>query len=139
MKTELCVPSDLKYMSVVERWLLDSLQIELGNIINCQTLSNRLRLVLVEAYSNVVRHAHKEQPQLPVLIKLELQEREIKLEIWDQGQGFNLASYAPPNFNQAQDGGYGWLIITRLMDKVEYRLQVNGKNCLKMETQLPGK
>ncbi|NEO73403.1 MAG: anti-sigma factor, partial [Moorea sp. SIO3H5] len=55
MKTELQIPSDLKFLSIVENWFLGILQVELGNRVDWPSLSNRLRLVLVEAYSNVVR------------------------------------------------------------------------------------
>lgn len=137
MKTELHVPSDLKFLSIVESWLLGSLEVELGDSVDWSRQSSRLRLALVEAYSNVVRHAHRDQPNLPVLIRLELKERDIIVEIWDYGKGFDLSTYLPPNPDDKQESGYGWLIMNRLMDRVEYRLQVNGRNCLKLETSLP--
>ncbi|MFE1748651.1 ATP-binding protein [Coleofasciculus sp. H7-2] len=137
MKTELHVPSDLKFLTIVESWLLGCLEVELTDSVDWPRQSNRLRLALVEAYSNVVRHAHKEQPNLPVLIRLELKNRDIALEIWDHGQGFDLSTYLPPNPDDKQESGYGWLIMNRLMDRVEYRLQVNGRNCLKLEASLP--
>ncbi|NEP49025.1 MAG: anti-sigma regulatory factor [Moorea sp. SIO3C2] len=136
MKTELQIPSDLKFLTIVENWFLGILQVELGNRVDWPSLSNRLRLVLVEAYSNVVRHAHRDQPNLPVLICLELKERDIALEIWDYGQGFDPSSYAAPSPGDLQENGYGWLIIHRLMDRVEYRLQVNGRNCLELQVSL---
>lgn len=137
MRTELHVPSDLKFLAIVENWLLGSLEVELGNHIDWQRQSNRLRLVLVEAYSNVVRHAHKDKPTLPVLIRLELQDRDIALEIWDHGVGYDVDTYVEPNPESMQEGGYGWLILNRLMDRVEYQLQVNGLNCLKLQASLP--
>lgn len=137
MKTELHIPSDLKFLTIVENWLLGCLEVELGGSVDWPRQANRLRLALVEAYSNVVRHAHKDQPNLPVLIRLELKDRDIALEIWDHGQGFDLSTYLPPNPDDKQENGYGWLIMNRLMDRVEYRLQVNGRNCLKLETSLP--
>ncbi len=136
MRTELHIPSDLKFLTIVENWLLDSLEVELGDHVDWPRQANRLRLVLVEAYSNVVRHAHRDQPNLPVLIRVELQDRDIALEIWDHGQGFDLSTYLPPAPENRQENGYGWLILNRLMDRVEYRLQVNGRNCLKLETSL---
>src|SRR5689334_21249803 len=123
MRTELHVPSDLKFLAIVENWLLGSLEVEVGDYVDWPRQSNRLRLVLVEAYSNVVRHAHKDQPNLPVMIRLELQNRDIALEIWDQGQGFDLSTYLPPTPESLQDGGYGWMILNRLMDRVEYLTQ----------------
>ncbi|MBW4654951.1 MAG: anti-sigma regulatory factor [Kaiparowitsia implicata GSE-PSE-MK54-09C] len=139
MRTELHVPSDLKFLTVVETWLLSSLELELGEEVDWQRQANRLRLVLVEAYSNVVRHAHRDRPNLPVLIRVELYERDVHLEIWDHGNGYDLSTYLPPAPDDCQEGGYGWLILNRLMDKVEYRLQVNGRNCLRLEATLPKK
>lgn len=137
MRTELHVPSDLKFLTIVENWLIGSLQAELGESVDWAKHSNRLRLVLVEAYSNVVRHAHRNQPNLPVLMRLELRGRDIHLEIWDYGRGYDLSTYLPPNPDELQEHGYGWLILNRLMDKVEYRLQINGRNCLKLESTFP--
>jgi serine/threonine-protein kinase RsbW len=137
MRTELHVPSDLKFMAIVENWLLGSLEAELQDQVDWTRQSNRLRLVLVEAYSNVVRHAHRDQPNLPVLIRMELKDRDLQLEIWDHGQGYDLSTYLPPTPDEHQEGGYGWLILNRLMDRVEYRLQVNGGNCLVMQAKLP--
>jgi serine/threonine-protein kinase RsbW len=137
MRTELHVPSDLKFLSIVEEWLLGSLEIEFGDSVEWSRQANRLRLVLVEAYSNVVRHAHRGRPNLPVLIRLEVKERDVCLEIWDHGKGFDLSTYLPPEPEDMQEGGYGWLILNRLMDRVEYRLQVNGRNCLTLEATLP--
>lgn len=136
MKSELHVPSDLKFLSIVESWLLGCLQIQLGETVDWSRLSSRLRLALVEAYSNVVRHAHKDQPNAPVLIRLELKDQDIALEVWDRGEGFDMSTYFPPNPMDKQEGGYGWLIMHRLMDKVEYQLQSDGGNCLKLEVTL---
>jgi serine/threonine-protein kinase RsbW len=137
MRTELHVPSDLKFLTIVENWLLGSLEVELGDTVDWTRQSNRFRLALVEAYSNVVRHAHRSQPNVPVLISLVLKDRDITLEIWDHGQGYDLSTYLAPDPTDKQESGYGWLIMNRLMDRVEYRLQVNGRNCLKLEANLP--
>lgn len=136
MKSELHVPSDLRFLTIVENWLLECLEIELKELADWSHHSNRLRLALVEAYSNVVRHAHKNQPYLPVLIRLEIKEEDITLEIWDCGEGYDVSNYMPPSPSDKQEGGYGWLIMNRLMDKVDYRVQINGCNCLKLEATL---
>jgi serine/threonine-protein kinase RsbW len=137
MKSELHVPSDLSCINIVETWLLVCLKIHLGDSVDWSEQSSRLRLALVEAYTNAVRHAHKDQPSSPILLRLELNDCKLALEIWDYGQGFDISTYFPPHPSQKQEGGYGWLIMNRLMDKVEYRLQVNGANCLKLETTIP--
>ena len=139
MKTELQVPSNLSFLTIVEHWLLSSLEVELGEHIDWPRQSNRLRLVLAEAYSNVIRHAHRDQPNLPVLIRLEIQERDLALEIWDYGQGYHTEDYNPPTPEAKQESGYGWLIMNRLMDRVDYSLQIDGRNCLKLEANIPEK
>ncbi len=138
MQTELRIPSDLRFLAIVESWLLGSLQVELGTWTDWPKWENRLRLVLVESYSNVVRHAHRDQPDLPVRLCLELQGETLMLEVWDSGQGFDLSTYLPPGPDQFQEGGYGWLILNRLMDKVEYQVKIQGKqNCLRLQANLP--
>jgi len=137
MKTELHLPSDLRFLSVAEEWLFSSLQVSLGDEVDWTRQTGRLRLALVEAYSNVVRHAHFEQPNIPIILKLELRDRDLSLEIWDQGQGYNPSDYQAPSPQDKQEHGYGWLILNRLMDRVEYQLQVDGSNCLKLEANLP--
>ena len=137
MKSELHVPSDLSFINIAEQWLFGCLQLQLGESVDWIKQSGRLRLVLTEGYSNAVRHAHKNKPGLTILLRLELKDRDLSIEIWDYGEGFDLSTYFPPNPTEKQEGGYGWLIMNRLMDKVEYQLQVNGANCLKLETTLP--
>lgn len=84
-----------------------------------------------------MRHAHNEQPDLPILIRIELNNSNLSLEVWDQGVGFELEDYAAPEPGDFQEGGYGWLILNRIMDRVEYQLQVGGnRNCLKLEKNL---
>lgn len=138
MQTELRIPSDLKYLPTIEAWLLGTLRIELEAWPEWPKWENRLRLVIVEAYSNVVRHAHQGQPEMPVLLKLDLQTDVIHIEVWDHGQGFDLSTYLPPSPERQQEGGYGWMILNRLMDKVEYQVKgPDGRNCLQLQAHLP--
>ncbi len=137
MKAELHLPSDLRFLGVAEEWLLSTLKLSLGDEVDWTSQTGRLRLTLVEAYSNVVRHAHHEKPNLPIILKLELHGRDLSLEIWDQGKGYNPSDYQPPSPEAKQEHGYGWLILNRLMDRVEYRLHVEGGNCLTLEANIP--
>ncbi|MEM6518042.1 MAG: anti-sigma regulatory factor [Cyanobacteria bacterium P01_D01_bin.71] len=138
MQTELCIPSDLKFLPVIEAWLLGTLRTELEEWPGWPTWESRLRLVVVEAYSNVVRHAHCDQPHMPVVLKLTLQREVLCLEVWDRGLGFDLKTYLPPVPGRQQEGGYGWLILNRLMDKVEYQVNLpGGNNCLMLQANLP--
>jgi serine/threonine-protein kinase RsbW len=137
MKTELHIPSDIRFLMLAEDWLLASLKLQVGETVDWSKQSARLRLVLAEAYSNVVRHAHSEQPHLPIVMCLEVHDREMALEIWDLGEGYNPDAYRTPSPEDRQEHGYGWMILNRLMDHVEYQPQVNGRNCLKLAANLP--
>lgn len=136
MKTELHIPSDIRFLPVVENWLLSSLEVELGDLEDWPKQSNRIRLVLAEAYSNVIRHAHKDQPNLTIEICLELNRHILVLEVWDYGEGYEIGDYIPPNPEDKQESGYGWMIMNRLMDQVSYNPQTNGRNCLRLEARL---
>ncbi|NEQ51399.1 MAG: ATP-binding protein [Leptolyngbya sp. SIO3F4] len=139
MKTELAIPSDLKFLAVVEDWLLSSLKAELGNTVNLDwnKVESRLRLVIVEVYSNIVRHAHQDRPDLPVVLHLGIEGSFISLKVWDEGHGFDIRNYQAPTPSDQQEGGYGWLILHQLMDRVDYQLRVsNGRNCLTLEKDL---
>ncbi|ASC72213.1 Serine-protein kinase RsbW [Halomicronema hongdechloris C2206] len=139
MKTELHIPSDPRFLMVVENWLLDALRVELAQQSDWPQVASRLRLALVEAYSNVVRHAHAEQPSLPTVMVLQVTDVAISLEVWDSGIGFDLSSSPEhlPAPSDCRDGGYGWLILCRLMDEVQYYRQVEGgRNCLRLTSFL---
>ena len=139
MKTELAIPSDLKFLAVVEDWLLNSLKAELGPAIDLdwKKVESRLRLVIVEVYSNIVRHAHQDQPDIPVVLRLGVEGSFLSLEVWDQGHGFDIRNYQAPSPNHLQEGGYGWLILHQIMDRVDYQLKVgDGRNCLTLEKDL---
>ena len=95
------------------------------------------RLVLVEAYSNVVRHAHKGPAKLTHSSPIRTEGWGTfpgSLGLWSKDMIYQpILRLIPDNL---QEGGYGWLILNRLMDKVEYRLQVNGRNCLSLEANI---
>jgi serine/threonine-protein kinase RsbW len=137
MKTELHVPSDIRFLMLAEDWLLGSLKLEVGESVDWSKQAARLRLALAEAYSNVIRHAHREQPHLPVVICLEIENQAMALEIWDRGAGYDPEAYHTPSPEDRQEHGYGWMILNRLMDHVEYKPQIDGRNCLKLAANLP--
>ena len=141
MKTELHIPSDLKFLAVVEQWLLGFLEIGVGEEVDWARQSNRLRLVLAESFSNVVRHAHRDRPEVAIELRMEVKELDVCLEVCDRGTGYDLEGYMAPTPEAMQEGGYGWLIINRLMDRVEYSLKTDdeGRNCLRLEANLADK
>lgn len=95
-------------------------------MIQCQT-------VLVEAFTNVVRHAHYNKPEeTPVDIEVKIFPDQLELSVWDQGDGFDFEQ----RMNQLPElpdldslGGRGLFLIKRMTDQAHYRV-ADQRNCL---------
>ncbi len=98
----------------------------------CQT-------ALVEALTNVVRHAHKNLPEsIPIDIEVKLFSSYIEMCIWDYGPPFDmekkfqekLAAFRP---GEPEDNGNGLIFMYKLTDELYYtRLPDDERNCLLM-------
>ena len=84
-----------------------------------------------------VAHAHQDRPEVPVVLRLGLEGSFLSLKVWDEGHGFDIRDYQAPCPSDHQEGGYGWLILHQLMDRVDYELRASdGRNCLTLEKAL---
>ena len=123
--------SRLEELPVVQAWLS-----------NCLTgtteeqLSN-LQLVMAEAFTNAVLHAHQGlDEQTPIELQVIQRHSRIDIEIWDRGQPFDLRAHLTETLNHYASGdrleeesGRGLLFIHRLVDSIDYR-RVGDRNCL---------
>jgi len=87
----------------------------IAETVNDKDLLYNLDLILSEAWSNVVRHAYKDQPPGPFEISLIITPFEsVRLEVADWGRGF---PSLPLNIKNAQpdaEGGRGLFIMSKL-------------------------
>jgi serine/threonine-protein kinase RsbW len=95
------------------------------------------QLALVEAFTNVVRHAHKNLPDhTPIDIEVSLFKKELILKIWDYGESFNLKAKLKDLIkNQSEDNleaesGRGLILIEKTIDKISYTRGLDQRNCL---------
>ncbi len=96
------------------------------------------QLALAEAFTNAVRHAHRDLPAgTPIDIELVLMPQGLELRIWDQGQGFDLEEFfqnrsanRPPNADTEAEGGRGIWLMKALSTQLSYTRQADGRNCL---------
>jgi serine/threonine-protein kinase RsbW len=79
-----------------------------------------LALVLSEVCTNVIKHAYRGEPNLPIELKLAIDETKLTLSVHDHGAKFDIHAYQPPDLSQPRESGYGVFIIRSLMDEVEY-------------------
>lgn len=82
---------------------------------------DQLNLALAEGFTNAVRHAHENLPSsTPILIECEIQPHQIEICIFDQGEPFDPDSLIEPQPGTLREGGYGWFLLRRLVDRVTY-------------------
>jgi serine/threonine-protein kinase RsbW len=77
-----------------------------------------LKLALTEACSNSVRHAYAEGREGIVEIRYELAEDRIRVEVSDDGHGFDPSLVARPP-EEIDEGGLGIAIIRAVTDELD--------------------
>lgn len=96
----------------------------------------RCQLALAEAFTNAVRHAHKNQPlEVPIDIEVTLTENCIEMRIWDYGSPFDLKEKLktmPVNHENDSGGGRGLRLLEAIADHLSYTRIAEDRNCLLM-------
>jgi serine/threonine-protein kinase RsbW len=124
----LTVQSQLELLSEVQQWFQSFCAT--SGLAWLERVFNSLNLALAEGFTNAVRHAHENLPvDTPISIDLALWCDRIELRIWDHGQPFDPNRIPEPQPGTLCEGGYGWFLLRRLADRVEYQRR-QGQNCL---------
>lgn len=94
-------------------------------------------VALVEAFTNAVRHAHRNLPKTtPIDLEVELLPNFLEMRIWDRGQSFDLKAKLLKGEKEAncmeKEGGRGLQFIKKLTDELQYINLPNNRNCLVM-------
>lgn len=136
-KIHLKVNTDLKELEHVLEWFnqLERLQI-------CKQVWAQCQLVLAEAFTNAVRHAHKNYPlETPIELEVTVFNESLEIKIWDYGQPFDLEAKLSEVREIEPDilseGGRGLSFITKLASRVSYTRTSDDRNCLVMVKHLP--
>lgn len=98
------------------------------------------QIALIEAFTNAVRHAHKQLPkQTPIELEVELSVDRLEIKVWDRGAPFNLEerlsqveqAYPDPLEHEAH---WGITLFQKLRGQhhwqIEYSRPLEGRNCL---------
>ncbi len=83
-----------------------------------RSISHALIIVTGEAFSNVVRHAHGNQPGRQIEIQLQIQSDEVALTFVDQGPPFDLEAVPRLPPGELRIGGRGVYLMRTLMDEL---------------------
>jgi serine/threonine-protein kinase RsbW len=100
---------------------------------------NGIQMALQEGCINVVRHAHKKDATLPLVVTISAPKGRFIMEIEDFGPGLPARDRQPPDPDPAnpREGGYGIFIMRQVMDEVRSERR-DGKHVLVLVKNLPG-
>lgn len=133
-KISLNIDSDLRNLAAVLSWF-EALRPFLDDDIAWQ----QCRIAIVEAFTNAVRHAHRDQPkETPIQLEAVLDDSVLILKVCDRGAPFDLDQYfrhLPPSSIEAE-GGRGLRLIRDISDQLSYRRDGDQGNCLRIVKQL---
>ena len=98
-----------------------------GPVPPCQRTSFRLRVLLAEAISNSILFGARGDPSRRVRVEAALTDDTIRLEVTDDGPGFNPEEVPDPTLPDGLDRsiGRGLFLIKSLADRVEFNDQGN--------------
>jgi serine/threonine-protein kinase RsbW len=131
------VKSDLIFQSYVQKWFEQFCLDNICDQYNSNQQFHRLNLALAEGFSNAVRHAHQELPTETIIeVELAIFDERIEIRIWDQGKPFNPDAIEEPEPGTLCEGGYGWFLLRRLVDKVVYKRCQDDRNCLFISSKI---
>ncbi|BDV43544.1 anti-sigma factor [Geotalea uraniireducens] len=131
IEVDIKVPNQTRYLSLIGR-IGEDLAKELDRYDgDRETLAYHINLVLTEAMVNAIKHANAGDPDKMVHVYINLSEHELVIRVYDDGQGFDISTIPPPDFDKLEDRGRGIFIIKSLMDSVRYD-KINGGNVLEM-------
>lgn len=96
---------------------------------------NKILLCIDELITNIIAHAYNDDQEHAVLLECRVLDRQIELELRDDGVAFDPTKQNRPNTKLGVDdrdiGGLGIHLVMTLMDKVEY-LREGDYNVLKI-------
>lgn len=135
IEVDIKVPNQTRYLSLIGRIGEDIARTMKRFNGDRDELAYHLNLVLTEAMANTIRHANEGDPDKVVHIAISIENKNLAIKVYDQGQGFDINTLAPPDFEGLEERGRGIFIIRSLMDKVSYR-RVRGGHILEMLKKL---
>ncbi|KIH76626.1 serine/threonine-protein kinase RsbW [Geoalkalibacter ferrihydriticus] len=131
IEVDIKVPNQTRYLSLIGKIGEDVARTLKRYKGDREELAYHINLVLTESMTNAIRHAHEGDPSKEVHITITIQDKELCIKVYDQGQGFDISTLPVPEVRCLEEHGRGVFIIHTLMDSVSYR-KFNGGHVLEM-------
>ncbi len=99
-----------------------------------------VRLALEEALVNAIKHGNSMDPDKSVLVICEISREQVKIEIEDQGPGFDPGDIEDPTEEDNLDrpGGRGIMLMRAFMNVIEYNATGNRVTLVKIRDSING-
>lgn len=119
------IPASLKYLNVLGACLTAVLT-RIQNTEDPDITIYNIQLAIHEICTNIMLHAYAHIPKvgrIEVIITLYLQEKNLRIDIFDNGDPFDEKNVTEPDLVHGQVHGYGLFLVRNLMDSVQYQRQ----------------
>ena len=131
-------PATYKYLRVVGECIRSMLELE-EQTKDFEELIYNIQLAVHEVCNNIIEHAYRHcNGEIKMILAIEPTNSCFTVNIYDDGQPFDLDSVAEPDLDIPQVDGYGLFIARQLMDEVQYQL-VGGQNHWYLSKAIPKK
>ncbi|MDU0460765.1 MAG: ATP-binding protein [Geobacteraceae bacterium] len=134
---EITIPNQTRYLGLIGK-IGENMAREFDDTVcDRDVLASQLNIVLTESIVNAIKHANATDPNKEVHVRINVNDSEISIHVYDTGCGFDLNTIPSPCFDPGSlnEKGRGIYIIRSMMDSVEYR-RTNGGNVLEMKKSL---
>ena len=123
-------------LQMVQRFI-DEIAARLPQLQEAEEDLYNLKLAVVEAVTNVVRHGYQGVTGGKVRIEAERAENELRIRIVDHGRPFDPRLAADPDLSGPRESGFGLFMIRSLMDEIYYSTEGENGNCLTLVKRFP--
>jgi serine/threonine-protein kinase RsbW len=122
------VPSNLEVLPVI-RSFVESV-CRLGRL--DQRATDAIVLATNEAASNVIRHAHRDRPEMQLHVQCLIRDDAIEVSLHDEGEPFNVCEVPHLDPSEIRVGGRGVFLMRALVDELACSPRACGGNTLRM-------
>jgi serine/threonine-protein kinase RsbW len=124
----LTLPSDLRLLPVARVFVEAICQV--GGL--DQPTTDAVVLAIHEAASNVIRHAHQDNPDAQLQLQCYVRPDAVEIRLLDEGAPFDLDAVPRLNPAELRIGGRGLFLIRALMDEVSCQPRGERGNTLRL-------
>jgi serine/threonine-protein kinase RsbW len=124
----LTIPSDLRLLALARAFVEAVCQVAGLD----ERTTHAVVLATDEAANNVMRHAHHDNPDAPLVLQCFIRPDSLEVRLHDEGAPFDLAAVPQLNPAEIRIGGRGVFLMRKLMDELSVEPRGERGNTLRM-------